>query len=324
MKKILLTLLLLLPVQAAHPAADEAMAELLRMNRAAAELSYEGIFVAVSNGRVEAMQVAHQVGDMMMMKERLFALSGAPREIVRDEDRVWCFIPDKATGVHEYRQASESGFPRILPDDLARLTAHYRFETGGMDRIAGRSARQVRILPRDEYRYGYGLWADEETGLMLRSDLLDGDGRVIEQYLFVDIRIGDVPDTMLEPVSSKDELKWFGNGKPGWALAGEGGKKPGWRVERLPPGFDLSRHIYRMSAMSGRPIEHFVFTDGLASVSVFIKIMPAEGQNPATGASGMGAINLFSKRIDGYQVVVMGEVPPATVELIAGGVVRQP
>lgn len=290
------------------------------MNRAAAELSYEGVFITVSDNKVEAMQVVHQVKEMMM-KERLYALNGAPREVVRDADRVWCFIPDKNTGVHEYRQASESGFPRILPGNLSSLAGHYRFELGDMDRVAGRSARQISILSLDGYRYGYNLWADEETGLLLRSDLLDSDGGVIEQYMFVEIRIGDVPDEKLQAVTAKQDLEWFGNGKPQWAVDEQ---PSAWRIERLPPGFIQSRHIFRMSPMNSRPVEHLVFADGLASVSTFIKAAAAPGRSAAQGPSGMGSIHVFSRNVDGYQVTVMGEVPAATVKFIADAVVHQP
>jgi len=293
---------------------------MLRMNRAAAELSYEGVFVAVSRKGIEAIQLAHQVKDMMM-KERLYALSGVPREIVRDEDRVWCFIPDQKTGVHEYRQASESGFPRILPGDLSALAATYSIDMGAKDRIAGRETQRVGIRPLDGYRYGYDLWADQETGLLLRSDLLDEEQQIVEQYMFVEIRIGEVPDEKLEAVSPKQDLEWFGNDDDSqWAIEEQ---SSAWRIERLPPGFAQSRHIFRVSPMNSRPMEHFVFTDGLATVSAFIK-SASEAKSSMSGLSSMGSVHAFSLQVDGFQVTVMGEVPAKTVEFIANAIVHDP
>ena len=59
----------------------------------------------------------------------------------------------------------------------------------------------VEITPRDQYRYGYRFWLEEQSGMLLRSALLDQEGEAIQQLSFVDIRVGCDASAMpeLEP-----------------------------------------------------------------------------------------------------------------------------
>ncbi|MGI9310223.1 MAG: MucB/RseB C-terminal domain-containing protein, partial [bacterium] len=265
---------------------------LMKINRAAASLSFSGVFVYAHDGEVEAMQVARRVRDDLM-QERLYALNGEAREIVRDADRIWCYIPNQKLGVHDHRRAFASGFPRIEADDLDRLRRNYRFTEGGVERIADRMARRIDVVPNDGYRYGYRLWADLETGLLLRSDLVGDDARVVEQYLFVTIDLdGEVSDRALEAVTRKDKLVWYGGDSPAPNDADDASADASkWRVERVPPGYRLSRYIRRMSPLEGAEVEHLIFSDGLSTVSVFIKAARAE-QNDLQGLSRMGAVHV--------------------------------
>ena len=288
---------------------------LMKINKAAAETNFSGTFVYLHDGKIEAMEVARRIDDGLM-QERLYSLNGEPREVIRGMDKVWCYIPDQNVVVHDYRQASQSGFPRILPGDIDQLRKHYRFSEGKVQRIANRMAQQISVVPKDNFRYGYGLWADVDTGLLLRSDLVDADGNIIEQYLFVEVQIGgEISDQQLAPVSSTEELQLFGNNTPLSAPA----TSSEWIIEKLPDGYTLSKHILRMSPMDSGEVEHMVFTDGLSTVSVFIKKAHA-GQSDMSGLSRMGAVHAYRKTVGNHRITVMGEVPADTVEYLATGV----
>ncbi len=289
---------------------------LMKINRAAAEVNFSGIFVYTHEGKLEVMQVVRRVDDGVM-QERLYALNGEAREIIRDMSRVWCYIPDQNVGVHDFRQISESGFPRMVAGDFSKLSKNYTFTEGGYARIADRRAHQVNVIPKDPYRYGYILWADEETGLLLRSDLVDLAGNVIEQYMFVDVEIGiDIPDSALKAVSNKDHLEWFGNANPPISAPST---TSNWVVGQIPGGYQLSKHIRRMSPMEAGEVEHLVYTDGLSTISVFIK-QAREGQSGMKGLLKMGAVNAYRDTIENYRVTVMGEVPAETVEFVLQGI----
>lgn len=313
---LLLSLLLTFPAQAA----DDATNWMMRINDAAAKLSFAGSFVYMHDSQMEAMEVVRRVKNGAM-QERLYALNGDAREVVRDQDRIWCFIPDKNMGVHDYRQSSESGFPRILPSDISTLKQNYEFDLGGIRRIARRQAQQVLVKPKDSLRYGYHLWADKESGLLLQSDLVDIQGDVVERYMFVDIDIGrDISDSELSSVTNREKLVWYGMDRPNLSATVSDAR---WHVNNPPAGYKLIKHIRRMTPMQMEEEEHLVFTDGLSSVSVFVK-KARDGQSGMVGLSRMGAVHAYRDTIRDHWVTVMGEVPAETVTALASNISYRP
>ena len=210
----------------------------------------------------------------------------------------------------------KAAFLEFCPGDLDRLKLNYHFEEGDDERIADRRAKQIKVIPNDTFRYGYYLWADMETGLLLRSDLINQKNEIIEQYLFIEIEInGEIDDSMLKPVSNTDELQLFGNSTP----MPDSSEPSAWSVSKIPSGYQLNKQIKRMSPMGTGEIEHLVFTDGLSSVSIFIKEVN-ENQSEIVGLSKMGAVHAFRTKVSDHRITVMGEVPAETVKLLAEGI----
>ena len=308
---------LIVTATASH--ADDINDWLMKLDQASGHLSYEGTFVYVHGANVEAMRVFHHASGNAV-RERIYSLNGAAREIVRDMEQVWCYLPEKKIGVHQYRHRTEKSFPNILPQRLGELRTNYQIELGRTDRIADRVARQILIKPNDDYRYGFDLWVDVDTGLLLKATLLDTDAMPIEQYMFTDIRIGKpIALSELEPVTAKGNLKWFKDDKPGADLEAA---KSEWHVKQVPTGFMLSNTRKRMSPTRNRMVEHHVYSDGLAAVSVFIEKNPDGVAGPVSGVNRMGAVHAFGATIEDYQVTVVGEVPAKTVDLIGMSVIR--
>ncbi|GJL82043.1 MAG: sigma factor AlgU regulatory protein MucB [marine bacterium B5-7] len=303
----------------------------MRIETAPEQYSYIGSFIYEHDGEMETMRVAHRM-EKDGFRQRLFSMTGSAREIIRDNEGVWCYLPDKKIGVHEYQQSSRNNFLQIRGEQIHALDLYYDLKLVGEGRIADRSATILNLRPKDRYRYGYVLWADKKTGLLLRTDLVDGDGEIIERYMFVDIEIGvDIADSLLEPRTPRDSLAWFGiEPKPGKADAN--GSESGsattpkaksvmhWDSNALPPGFKLAYSINRREPMADKAVEHHVYSDGLSSVSLFVKTSPDNGG--ATGLSRMGAVSAYVKQIEGYLVTVIGEVPESAVSMIADGVTR--
>lgn len=314
MKPVLAGLLLAL---ASAAAAGDGADWLMKINNAARDLNYTGTYVYVQGSRIESMRVTHRAGDDAM-RQRIYALNGAPREVIRSSEEVWCYVPDRKLGVHEYRQASKQGFPNLLPQRLERLTRYYRVEKGAEGRIADRRVQHVRVEPRDDYRYGYDLWADKETGLLLRAVLLDGGNRAIEQYMFTTVEIGgDISAAELEPVTPKSDLVWYGDARSGASASQSGGTSTAsWTVSEVPDGFSLTQTIRRRTPKRTEMVEHHVYSDGLATVSVFVGPLDGESDVRIQGTNKMGAIHAFGREVNGHQVTVIGEVPSRTVDLI--------
>lgn len=317
--------ILLLAVAPVAGASQEGADWLMKINNAARELNYTGTFVYVEGPRIASMRVTHRARGGAM-RQRIYSLNGAPREVIRDDKQVWCYLPEKKLGVHEYRQVSKKGFPNLLPDGLDHLVKYYNVYIGADGRMTDRPAQQIMVVPRDKFRYGYDLWADKETGLLLKAALLDSNKRPIEQYLFTTVEIGgDIDPAKLEPVNAKADLVWYGDarvaaqdGEPDGEISGEAGEMPvgNWTVEELPEGFSVTRKIRRKSAMRDGMVEHYVYSDGLATVSVFVEDIETDAATRITGINKMGAIHAFGREVDGHQVTVVGEVPAETVDLI--------
>ena len=304
---------LLLFAAAPLGAQEEARQWLEDMSAALRTLNYDGTFVYLHDGKLEAMRIIHQA-DGGVEKERLVSLTGSPREVLRDNKAVTCIMPDsKSVMVGQSRQPQRF---HEVPRDLDSLLAHYRLEVLGDDRVAGHMARIVAITPRDALRYGYRFWIGKDSKMLLKSDLTGVDGEAIEQVMFTRLGIGRrIVEADLEPSLSGKEFSWYrqSGGRPP-APAGTG--TPAWRVRRLPGGFQMTDYQQRRMRPDSAGAEHLVFSDGLATVSVYVETVAGDSE-PFDGLSSMGAVNAYGAVADGHQITVVGEVPAATVQIIA-------
>lgn len=277
--------------------------------------AYEGTLVYSHDGGIESMSIVHGMIDGRE-HERLRVLTGKPFEVIRDGETVTCVWPASGRVLVDRRPGDL--LPPKPPRRLDALPPAYTVAMDGEGRVAGRDARVVRIRARDGYRYGYRMWLDEGTGLMLRSDLLGPGDEVVERLMFVSLRALDaVSAARFEP--SLDGERYTTHGNP--AAASASLDDPAWRVGDLPAGFRAVSHRRRAMPPHGRAVQHSVFTDGLASVSVFVE-PPVADAMPLEGLSRMGAVHAFGLEVDGYRVTVVGEVPAATVRRIAISVHR--
>lgn len=311
---------LLLPLCALAQQSEESQPRdwLTRMAEALRTQNYEGTFVYFHDNKLEAMQVVHQA-DERGERERLFALSGAPREILRDNDVVKCILPDDRSVLVEKRAGRSTPFPTNIPAESETLEAQYELLDLGSGRVAGRECKIIGIKPRDGFRYGYRLWLDEVTALPLKSELLAESGEVVEQVMFTEIRPAKViPEAALRQQVSAEGYKWHVRDPKPETLSTP---LPFWEARILPPGFKLANDRRRQGRNG--PVRHLIYSDGLASVSVFAEPWNADRES-LQGLSRMGAVSAFGRQMSGYQLTVVGEVPPATVSMIAESLALQP
>jgi len=296
----------------------EARAWLEKMSHATQTLNYDGIFVYLHDGSLEAMHIVHRSDDRGE-REHLLSLNGAAREVVRDNHSIACILPDSKSVVVD-KSRPKKLFPSPLTDqNIPALDSYYTLLLGERNRIAGHAAQLVVVKPKDEYRYGYRLWVGADSGLLLKSDMVDGDGNAVEQIMFTQINVrSEIPDAELEPAVSGKEFKWFMDpGERSTAMPADGH----WQVMHLPAGFVLAQHRKHHLPASKMPVDHRVYTDGLATVSVYIEQVEP-GKDLLDGNSRMGAVNAYGRIIDDHQITVVGEVPQATVRLIGESVAR--
>jgi sigma-E factor negative regulatory protein RseB len=306
----LLTAQLAVATQAAQLSAR---AWLNRMDKALQQINYEGTFVYLHDNRVDTMQITHRA-DGRGGVERLLSLNGSPREIIRKHHSLTCILPDSRSVVVEKHHAAHP-FPGPLTNtDTDVLQSDYTFKTGGKARVAGHECQIVAIQPKDQYRYGYRLWLDENTGIPAKSTLIGKHGHVIEEVMFTRLKFpAKIPDSALKPSIDHKGYTWSIQGER--SIPHDPHAVAQWRVTRLPPGFSLSLNEFQHVAGARAPVRHMVFTDGLASVSVFAE--PADSRQPQLhGLSRMGAVNAYGRVLDGHQITVVGEVPAKSVRMI--------
>jgi sigma-E factor negative regulatory protein RseB len=295
-------------------AADDAKAWLARMNEALTSRNYDGVFFHVHGGRVETMRIIHRVQDGSV-SERLVSLDGSGREFVRTGTELVCYLPDKRTVLVE-RRPQETTLLGNLPRFDESTEGFYDLRHVERARLMGRDTRVIAVLPKDGFRYGYRLWIDEATTMPLKTQLCDARGNVIEQIQFANLSLPrEIADAEFRPQVDTEGYKWLRQ-ESRQARVAAGGASIVWRALRLPPGFRLTLRSAQAMPGSDGPVEHLVFSDGLASVSVFVE-SSVEGRSPMTGPARVGSSSAFSTTVSGHQVTAVGEVPPETVRFIA-------
>lgn len=313
-----LLLLLGLPPEVA---AQDPIALLERMAEASHLLNYDGVFVYRRAGSSDSMRIINR-SSLEGGAERLMSLSGESREVIRDARGVRCYLPKMG----EMRLLRDSPRP-LLPTEVTRpwaqIAEFYTFNLEGVDRVAGRTAQVVTVNPRTPDRYGYRLWMDTATGLLLRSDLMNGEGVILEQVEFLSLELPErIADELLQPGGAHGVAE-HGPVHAVEGVVGEEGRPhtSEWRADWLPAGFRLERAQQLTHGADGPPFQHLAFSDGLTVLSVFVE---AAGHAPA-GASGfavLGAAVAYSKESDGHTVTVVGEAPPLTVRRVAESMTR--
>jgi len=309
-------------------AADDPSIWLEKMNQALATRNYDGTFFHVSGGRVETMRIVHRVRAGRVM-ERLQSLDGPGREFVRNNDELTCYLPDQHTVLVEPRQ-DRGPFLGSLPRFGADTNEYYRLEALPDARILGRTAHVIAVNPKDQFRFGYRLWLDEKTAMPLKTQLCDSHGEILEQILFARLDMPEnIADSELAPAVKTDGMRWVRQG-PAHEMPATG--LSGFRASELPPGFKLTVEGAQTIGGATAPASHLVYSDGLATVSVFIEARPAPdapgadagssmpAEAPMEGLARVGSGYAFSTVVQGHQVTAVGEVPALTVETIAHSV----
>jgi sigma-E factor negative regulatory protein RseB len=291
-RHVLAVLLLAVATRAPAQAPADPVALLERMSSALQALEYEGTLAYVHEGRIDTIRVTRSLG-AEGPQDRLVTLSGDFREVVSDPARLQCLTP---AGTIDAPLEVRGVMPVLRAGQSQRLAQHYRLAIAGVDRVAGFDATVLDAAPLDARRYAYRLWLERASGMLLASMLREPGGTLVEHLAFTELQLRQV-----DPVAAR--------------AADAAAPKPGvWSFPGLPEGFELVRGVQGDS-----PRQHLLFSDGLASVSVYID-PPGAG---LSGAARRGAVNAFGIAAEGAHLVVVGDLPAATIEAVARSGVRR-
>lgn len=300
--------------------ADDAQTWLDDMNRAFNEFSYDGVFSYFNGSELASLRIVHMVVDGEP-HERLIHQNGAPREIVRRGEEVVCILMpgDDLLDLESDRPAGP--FARAFVRRYDNISRYYSLNFYGEDRVAGRSAVRLAVTPLDEDRFGFRLWLDKETRLLLKSELIDDQGQPLEIFQFSTLVIGDQVDPRaLEPMGETEIAHVRSNltldSNPSIPVTQE----VSWSPEWLPVGFTMASSNTRTTPNKMKSINTMMFSDGLSAFSVFIEDMPPAGAASMVSRSGATvAVTHLTEGPDAghHLVTLVGELPTRTAQRIA-------
>ncbi|HEX2547846.1 MAG TPA: MucB/RseB C-terminal domain-containing protein [Ramlibacter sp.] len=287
---------------------------LTRMHDASRQRSYIGTFVvSSSNGAMSSARIWHAC-DGQRQVDRIESLSGEKRSTFRKDDEVLTFLPETRT-VRSERRETLGLFPELLNPGDGAIPDFYTARRVGSDRVAGFEADIVQVLPKDGLRFGYRIWSEKKSGLVVKLQTVDEGGKVLEQAAFSELQL-DAPVRMDR-------------------LAQQMAVPEGWRVEKpeavkttaAAEGWGLKGPVSGFKPMScyKRPNEgavQWIFSDGLASVSVFIEQFDGK-RHQQEGVFAAGATHTLTRRLQDWWITAVGEVPPQTLRAFALGLERR-
>jgi len=310
MKQVISGLILLFVSVCAY--ADDAWQMLEKTAFAARELNYSGQFVYQSGNQTRVIDITHMNQDGHEMTRNV-VLEGPPREVYSQGNDIVIFQPKNEKVMIEKRRG-QNLFPAMLPTDLRLIKSSYTARLGAIETVAGRNAQIIDLMPNDAFRYSYKIWTDIEFGLLLKMTLLNSKNETLEQIYFNQINM----------LNSQD-VNWFQpkiDVSKSYVVEDNAQVthiEDNWIVAQLPTGYRKIDQVQRIVPGKSAPVNQIIFSDGIASVSLFIEPI-AKGTHPKTGHMLIGSTNICANVIDGYQIMVVGEVPAETVQQIAKAV----
>lgn len=304
-------------------AAAEVRGWLARMQDAALRKSFQGTFIVTSGGAASSARIAHfQVGDNQF--ERIESLDGQARHVYRHNDLIQTVWPDSRTAVIEQRSRLGT-FPALIQGGLDKLADLYEVRPLGTSRVAGHEAQAMLMSPRDNLRFSYRLWSDKDSGLLLRADVLNERGELLESSAFSDLVIGvkPQPESVVQPMKKLDGYKVV---RP--TVVATQLEQEGWTVRQPVPGYQRVSCIRRPlgtvdegDSAAAPQVVQAIFSDGLTFVSVFIEpYAPSRHTRPML--TSIGATHTLMMRQGDWWMTIVGDVPPAALRAFAKGIER--
>ena len=299
--------------------AREVRAWLLRIHAAASHRNFQGTFVVSGGGSVSSARIAHFCEGPNEF-ERSESLDGQARHVYRHNDVVTTLWPTTHVATIEQRTMLAE-FPALLQAGDDRIAEFYEVRPQGAERIAGYEANVLIVKPRDGYRYGYRLWAEQASGLLLRADVLGEHSEVLETSAFSDVSIGvkPQPESVLAPMKKLDAYRVLRPVLTPTKLEAEG-----WALRQPAPGFRQVSCVKRPmdNAVPGdRQVLQTIYSDGLTYVSVFIEPFDAQRHTRPMLAS-VGPTQTLMQQQGEWWVTVVGDVPATTLRAFAKGLER--
>lgn len=297
---------------------------LLRLHEASRHRTYTGTFVVSAGTQMASAKIWH-VCEGEQQWERIESLSGTPRSTYRRNSEVLTLYPTAKVGISETRD-SLGLFPALLKNQSASLDDFYQLKPLATERVAGLDADVALISPKDGLRYGYRVWSEKKSGLVVQLQTLDVDGKTLEQSAFSELQLD-------APVSASKLSQLMGQTE-GYRVERRSMEKTsaaaqGWTMTATVPGFKAAgcytRPVALLAGASGKTetTMQWMFSDGLATVSLFVERYEPARHGQAGSSDLGGATRTLTRRAGAWWITGVGEVPTATLAAFVQGLERK-
>lgn len=276
------------------------------MIQAQSQLNYQISFVQTNATDLKTFRYKHtNVGNKIYAQ--LSSLNGPRQDIIRRDNLVSYFPFNYSPFTIQSNQIVDY-LPHIMNVNIDKLEENYDFFAVGRNRVADRLTQVIKVIPKDNFRYQYVIFIDENTHLLLRSDMLDREGDILESFQVLDLIlkgeeqewVSQLGNFSFPPLSVDDkEKKSTAVSSQKWA--------PQW----LPKGFKL---IKEKSQLENGNVVSQLYSDGLFSFALYVADKIADDNKENLWYQHVNTI--YTKNIGEKEVTLIGQVPANTAKRI--------
>ncbi len=300
--------------------AEQAKDSLERLSQSLRQLNFNTSFVVVKNNQAEPYHWLHGIvkeeidnslNNDEVELEILALLNGPRRDILRINNTVSYIEPEYAPYSISSEQIS-GPIPTVFGRDISILENNYHFVSVGKNRVLGRAAQLIRIVPTDSHRFGYWVWLDQQSGLLLKLAVITRKGKLLEQIQFTHLEITDTISENLKQLKATELPKIID------LTIAETSTDLAWQVNWLPSGFESIKSDRHRMNTSKQAVEFMLFNDGLVDISVYVN--PSKAKQRAVEFANDGATLVLNQVINNIEVSVVGKIPLETAKKIVNSV----
>jgi sigma-E factor negative regulatory protein RseB len=287
---------------------DTAEAWLVKMATAVKALNFNISFIVLKPG-VDSQPYLwrHAVNEEGIEMEQLNLLNGPGREMVRIGDKVSYFEPNVPP--YTLQSTTINGpFPSELFYHPDKLQEGYEFVLVGRSRVSGRAAQQIRVISKDRTRFGFNLWLDQESGLLLKMNMINLEGQLLEQIQVTGLEVTEQPD----PFFSRIALPMLPDVL---VMQSTPDLAPRWRINYLPIGMYVAKQDTHRLPLTSELVDYLLVSDGLVDVSIYLQAQ----NNAKTNQDLLGrheSNTILTRQLGDFSATVVGKVPAATADAI--------
>lgn len=315
---------LLISFSAISADAEIAKESFKQLSQSLRQLNFNTSFVVVKNNQAEPYHWLHGIIEQSSAEnenepattqstelEVLALLNGPRRDILRINDTVSYIEPEYAPYSIKAEQIV-GPIPTVFGQDVSVLENNYHFVSVGKNRVLGRAAQLIRIVPKDAHRFGYWVWLDQKSSLLLKLAVITNTGKLLEQIQFTHIEVTDTISENLKQLQATELPKVID------VSAQEQNTHLSWQVNWLPDGFTPIKSDRHRMDISKQTVEFMLFNDGLVDISVYVN--PSKEKQRAVEFANDGATLVMNQVLNNIEVSVVGKIPSETANKILNSV----